>query len=209
MHTCISFGCEECRYALPTRQSSVTLPHDLIDNVKFNLASLSPTVTHPTTTPTTTHSPHRLYMPPHSAPSLPAPRILILYGSETGTAADLAHELSRLTERHHFPTTCLSASSLSPFSSLPSWPIVIFVTATTGQGDMPANMMAFWKFLLRKKLPADWLTHTGFTTFGCGDTGYKKFNWAVRKVHKRFLQLGGQEVAERGEGDEQHAEGWV
>lgn len=150
------------------------------------------------------------YMPPpHSIPPLPPRRILILYGSETGTAADLAHELSHLTERHHFATTCLSASSLSPFSSLPSWPIVIFVTATTGQGDMPANVLAFWRFLLRRKLPGDWLRHTEFTTFGCGDTGYKKFNWAVRKVHKRLLQLGAKEVAERGEGDEQHAEGWV
>lgn len=147
--------------------------------------------------------------PPHPTPPLPLPRLLILYGSETGTAADLAQELSRLTERHHFATTCLSASSLSPLSSLPSWPIVIFITATTGQGDMPANVLAFWKFLLRRKLPGDWLANTEFTTFGCGDTGYKKFNWAVRKVHKRFQQLGAQEVAERGEGDEQHAEGWV
>lgn len=162
-----------------------------------------------TPTPTTPRSLTPYMSPPYSIPPLPPRRILILYGSETGTAADLAHELSRLTERHHFATTCLSASSLSPFSSLPSWPIVIFVTATTGQGDMPANLLALWRFLLRRKLPGDWLRHTEFTTFGCGDTGYKKFNWAVRKVHKRLLQLGAQEVAERGEGDEQHAEGWV
>lgn len=147
--------------------------------------------------------------PPPQLPPLPPRRLLILYGSETGTAADLAHELSRTAERLHFASTCLPASSLTPFSSLPLWPIVIFIAATTGQGEMCTNMLAFWKFMLRKKLPSDWLSNTEFTTFGCGDSTYLKFNWAVRKVHKRFLQLGAKEVAGRGEGDEQHAEGWV
>ncbi|RPB11621.1 riboflavin synthase domain-like protein [Morchella conica CCBAS932] len=134
-------------------------------------------------------------------------RLLILYGSETGTAADLAHELSRLVERHHFLPTCLAASALSPPDSLPSWPLVVFVCATTGQGEMPANAKAFWRFLLRKKIPTDWLKGTCFTTFGCGDSTYAGFNWAVRKLHRRLLQVGAVEVAERGEGDEQHADG--
>lgn len=138
----------------------------------------------------------------------PPPRtLLILYGSETGTAADLAHELARSSERLHFFTTCLDANSLQPLSSLPSFPMVIFVTSTTGQGEMPANAQIFWKFLLRKRLPGDWLKATEFTTFGCGNTTYIRYNLAAKKVHKRFLQLGARELVERGEGDEQHTEG--
>ena len=48
-----------------------------------------------------------------------------------------------------------------------------------------------------------------FTTFGLGDSTYVNFNWAVKKLHKRILQLGGNEVFARGEGDEQHSEGQV
>ena len=33
--------------------------------------------------------------------------------------------------------------------------IVVFVCSTTGQGEEPDNMKQFWKFLLRKNLPAD------------------------------------------------------
>ncbi|KAH8146500.1 uncharacterized protein LAJ45_09446 [Morchella importuna] len=109
-------------------------------------------------------------------------RLLILYGSETGTAADLAHELSRLVERHHF----LPRASQHQRSRRPT-------RCRRGRS---------WK-----KIPTDWLKGTCFTTFGCGDSTYAGFNWAVRKLHRRLLQVGAVEVAERGEGDEQHADG--
>ena len=35
-----------------------------------------------------------------------------------------------------------------------------------------------------------------------------RFNWAARKLHKRLLQLGANEIYERGEADEQHDEGY-
>ena len=35
-----------------------------------------------------------------------------------------------------------------------------------------------------------------------------RYNWAIRKVHKRLLQLGASEIYPRGEGDEQHDEGY-
>lgn len=133
-------------------------------------------------------------------------RLLILYGSETGTAASLAHELSTLLARHHFHPTLLCASAITP-SDLPTNPLLIFVCATTGQGELPTSTRPLWKFLLRRRLPTDWLAGTEFTTFGCGDSTYAGFNWAVRKLHRRLLQLGAVEVAERGEGDEQHADG--
>ena len=35
-----------------------------------------------------------------------------------------------------------------------------------------------------------------------------RFNWAARKLHKRLLQLGANEIYARGEADEQHEEGY-
>lgn len=34
-----------------------------------------------------------------------------------------------------------------------------------------------------------------------------RFNWAARKIHKRLVQLGANELYPRGEADEQHDEG--
>lgn len=38
---------------------------------------------------------------------------------------------------------------------------------------------------------------------------FYRFNFAARKLHKRLEQLGGKEIYPRGEGDEQHEEGYV
>lgn len=132
--------------------------------------------------------------------------LLVLYGSETGTAQDYASEIGRSAQRLRFDTRVMAMNDLN-LSLLPNMPVIIFVTSTTGQGDMPSNISTFWKFLLRKKLPQDLLSRLWFTSFGLGDSTYLKFNWAVKKLHKRILQLGGKELCARGEGDEQHSEG--
>lgn len=36
-----------------------------------------------------------------------------------------------------------------------------------------------------------------------------RFNWAARKLLKRFLQLGANEIYRCGEGDQRHDEGYV
>lgn len=85
--------------------------------------------------------------------------------------------------------------------------MILFICSTTGQGELPRNTKRFWKFLLRRKLPATLLTSVKFTTFGLGDTSYPRYNWAIRKLHTRLLNLGAKAFADRGEGDEQSSEG--
>ncbi len=85
-----------------------------------------------------------------------------------------------------------------PVSQLPEEHNVILVISTTGQastglcvhyeqtmllehssqlshfadqGEVPSNMKAFWKFLLRKALPADSLKGVTVAVFGLGDSG--------------------------------------
>ena len=59
-------------------------------------------------------------------------------------------------------------------SSLNNYTVIIIITSTTGQGDFPVNARLFWKRLLRKKLPPDYLNAARFTTFGLGDSSYPK-----------------------------------
>lgn len=95
--------------------------------------------------------------------------------------------------------------------------LLLPLISTTGQGEMPQNAHKFWKFLLRKKLPSNLFSQQTinnrpsfqFSTFGLGDSSYPRFNWAVRKLHTRLLQLGAHELVEsipRAEADEQSSD---
>ena len=43
-------------------------------------------------------------------------------------------------------------------------------------------MQKFWRFLLRKSLPADSLCSMEFSVFGLGDSSYPKFNYCAKKL---------------------------
>lgn len=82
--------------------------------------------------------------------------------------------------------------------------LVIFVVATTGQGDPPRNMTKFWRFLLRKNLPTKCLEKMRYTVLGLGDSSYKKYNFAAKKLNRRLAQLGAREIQAIGLADDQH-----
>jgi sulfite reductase alpha subunit-like flavoprotein len=130
---------------------------------------------------------------------------LILYGTETGNAQDLAEELGRVTERLRYSAHVAELDS-APITLLSLHTITIVVISTTGQGEFPSNARAFWNSLLKKKLPPTLLQHVRFCLVGLGDTSYPKFNWAARKLGKRMKQLGALEVVQSCEADEQGEE---
>lgn len=146
-------------------------------------------------------------MSPHNTPPTPPRRVLILYASQTGTAEDLALQLSTTLERHRFTPTTLPCDSLAPLSSLPSHSLIFLLVSTTGQGEIPDNAKSFWRGLLRKKIPPTWLANVRFGVFCLGDSTYPKFCWAGRKVGRRMLQLGAKELVARGEGDQSGEDG--
>ncbi len=108
---------------------------------------------------------------------------------------------------------------------------MVFVCSTTGQGETPDNMKArrrgaaradthaqrchnsktcgqtFWRFLLRKDLPADSLETMQFAVFGLGDSSYPIYNAVARRLHARLQDLGAKPVVRLGLGDDQHALG--
>ncbi|KAF2477411.1 NADPH dependent diflavin oxidoreductase-like protein 1 [Lindgomyces ingoldianus] len=138
--------------------------------------------------------------------ALPERKALILYGSETGNAQDVAEELGRIAERLRFDTEIAELNAITLGRLLQSSVILISIS-TTGQGDLPLNSQIFWKALRSTRLRPGCLQQVKFASFGLGDTSYSKFNWAHRKLYNRLVQLGAQPVCDRGEADEQHPEG--
>ncbi|XP_020284524.1 NADPH-dependent diflavin oxidoreductase 1 [Pseudomyrmex gracilis] len=129
--------------------------------------------------------------------------IRVLYGSETGTAQDVAEQIWKSAKRKKLLST---VSSLDDYDiqNLFTERLIVFVVATTGQGDPPANMKQFWRHLLRKNLPSNMLRNLRYGVLGLGDSSYSKFNFAAKKLNKRLLQLGGEELLPIGLADDQH-----
>ena len=134
-------------------------------------------------------------------------KILVLYGTQTGNSQDVAKRIGREARRYGLHSTVQSLHSYDVLN-LPTESIVVFVVATTGQGDVPDRMKAFWKFLFRKSLQSGSLKDVQFSVFGLGDSAYVKFNVVAKKLHNRLCSLGAQKIVDRGLGDEQHDEGY-
>lgn len=106
---------------------------------------------------------------------------LVLYASETGTAEEVAFKM------HKTFTQCglkFSISSLDDYevSLLPTETCIVWVVATSGEGEVPTSMRKFWNFMLRKSLSAESLKGVSSAVFGLGDSSYEKFNSAARYV---------------------------
>lgn len=66
--------------------------------------------------------------------------------------------------------------------NLPTETFVLFVTSTSGDGEVPYNMKSFWNFLLKKSLSSESLILMNSAVFGLGDSSYDKFNASARLV---------------------------
>ncbi len=131
-------------------------------------------------------------------------KVLVLYGSQTGTCEDVAERVTREAQRYHLEPF-LTPMDRYDFTEIgqETRPIC-FICSTTGQGEEPDNMKGFWKFLLKKNLPSDLLTKIRFSVLGLGDSSYVKFNFVAKKLYKRLLQLGATAVSDLGLADDQH-----
>ncbi|XP_075026313.1 NADPH-dependent diflavin oxidoreductase 1 isoform X9 [Calonectris borealis] len=98
-------------------------------------------------------------------------KLLVLFGSQTGTAQDTAERIGREAKRRHFQCRVEALDSYD-VANLINELLVVFVCSTTGQGDPPDNMKMFWRFLFRKNLPPGSLCQLDYAVLGLGDSSY-------------------------------------
>ncbi|EGO59010.1 hypothetical protein NEUTE1DRAFT_120894 [Neurospora tetrasperma FGSC 2508] len=85
-------------------------------------------------------------------------------------------ELAKMAERLHFNTVVGEMDDFK-LTDLLRYSLAIFVTSTTGQGDMPKNTTTLWKSLRRTKLNnTNCLAPVKFSIFGLGDSSYPKLD---------------------------------
>ncbi|VDP07034.1 unnamed protein product [Heligmosomoides polygyrus] len=131
------------------------------------------------------------------------PSLLILYGSETGNAEDVAQSLWREARLLDVPARVFGMDEYD-IENLPDEQVVVFVVSTTGQGEIPPNMRSAWLRMLRRSIGPDWLQNVHFAVLGLGDSSYQKYNFASKKLFRRLLQIGGKCLLDIGLADDQH-----
>lgn len=130
-------------------------------------------------------------------------RIIVLFGSQTGTAEDVAERIGRECRKRTLRVLVTSMDDF-PIHQLPNESMVIFVCSTTGQGEEPDNMKNSWRFFLRKSLAPDSLDGVRFAVLGLGDSSYQRYNFVAKKLYRRLQQLGGHPLMDLGLADDQH-----
>lgn len=136
-------------------------------------------------------------------------RLAILYGTETGNAADVARSLE----------TRARASGLSPvLSEMADYKMrqlgdeqdLLIIVSTYGEGDPPQPATGFFEFVEGRRAPK--LDGMRFAVLALGDSSYEFYCEAGKRLDRRLEQLGAERLAVRVDCDidfEEAAETWA
>ncbi len=122
--------------------------------------------------------------------------MLVLYGSNFGTAEDVAAQIAETATRRGFAARIAALDD--HVDALPTEGVVAITTATYN-GTPPDNAVEFARWL--SETSPD-LTGVHYTVFGCGNQEWAAtFQDFPRLVDTRLAELGAERLYQRGEGD--------
>lgn len=117
--------------------------------------------------------------------------LLILFGSQTGTAQNLARRIAREAAPRGFNARVVDAAEFEKIDWKKETNLLV-VTSTYGDGDMPDNAQNFWEWLQTDAARA--VACLNFSVLGLGDTNYEHFCAAGKKIDARLKELGAKQV---------------
>ena len=122
--------------------------------------------------------------------------MVILYGSNFGTAEDVATDLADAAQRRGF--NARTAPLDEAVDNLPTDGVVLVTTATYN-GTPPDNAVRFAEWITQKEPD---LTRVRYSVFGCGNHEWEQtFQDFPRLIDHRLAELGATRLHPRGEGD--------
>jgi cytochrome P450/NADPH-cytochrome P450 reductase len=164
------------------------------DRDRISVAS-APIATRPASTltqtaPASTVASNR---PKHNTP------LLVLFGSNLGTAEEVANQIAQAGEANGFSSTVASLDDY--VNQLPKEGLVAIVSASYN-GTPPDNAVQFCDWLRKSELSAESLRGVNYTVFGCGNRDWAATFQAIpRLIDSKLEEYGAKRLYRRGEGD--------
>ncbi|MBV9455041.1 MAG: cytochrome P450 [Rubrobacter sp.] len=126
--------------------------------------------------------------------------LLVLYGSNLGTAEDIAHHIADDARTRGFTTIVAPLDDY--VEKLPKEGAVL-ITTSSYNGTPPDNAAHFFDWVCNDSLSTDALKGVRYTVFGCGDHDWAATYQRVPKMIDTQLEAhGALRVYQRGEGDQ-------
>src|SRR5258708_6662409 len=135
--------------------------------------------------------------------------LLVLFGSQTGTAEGLAKRVAKEAQQRGFVPKVLALNDYMQ-ANLAAGGKALIISSTWGEGDPPDNAANFWSWLNADFTPR--LENLQFAVLGLGDKNYSDFCGASKKFDARLEALGAKRLVPRGECDvdyETPAKSWI
>ena len=120
--------------------------------------------------------------------------LVVLFGTQTGTAEGLAKKLAKTAQAQGFAPTVLGLDQYTK-ADLATCERLLVITSTYGDGDPPDNAMAFAQWLASDAAPS--LAQMQFSVCALGDTNYEQFCAFGKTVDARLEALGAKRIADR------------
>jgi len=129
-----------------------------------------------------------------SAETAKSPELMVLFGSESGNAENLADKTAKTAAKAGFKAKVVSMGDIKP-AKLKGVENLLVLVSTWGEGDPPENAIEFVEAFMSDQAPR--LEGTRFSVLGLGDTSYEHFCKMGIDIDARLETLGAQRVFDR------------
>ncbi len=144
-----------------------------------------------------------------AAEAQPKEPLLVMYGSQSGSAEGLAKQFAKQADQKGFAPQVMELNDYSKVDLTRESQLVV-ITSTWGEGDPPDNAMEFWNFIKEESAPK--LENLNYAVLALGDTNYTEFCGAGKNFDERLAALGAKRITDRIDCDvdfEDTAEKWI
>lgn len=135
-----------------------------------------------------------------------APKVTILWGSQTGNSENLARKTGKALKKAGYSPSVIDLAEYDT-AQLAKEELVLILTSTYGDGDPPDNAEDFHSWILSDAAPR--LENLRYSVLSLGDTDYPDFCKCGIEFDERLAELGAETITARVDCDVDFDEGFA